>query len=76
MQCSKLQSLSHQILNFVIKNKEQIAFSTGNYYEGEDLYMYYIHVSPKSNWTKHRIYLFQKKAIQKRSSENITFVSF
>ena len=41
MQCSKLQSLSHRILNFVIKNKEQIAFSTGNYYEGEGLYMYY-----------------------------------
>ena len=27
MQCSKLQSLSHRILNFVLRNNEQIAFS-------------------------------------------------
>ena len=44
MQCSKLQSLSHRILNFVLKNKEPEAynysrnrspFSTGKCYEGE-----------------------------------------
>ena len=27
MQCSKLQSLSHRFLNFVLRNKEQVAFS-------------------------------------------------
>ena len=37
MQCSKLQSLSHRILNCVLKTRNRSPFPTGKCYEGEGL---------------------------------------